>query len=123
MPKLSIFFIASSCSMPSGSLSFAPAVGEEAQRPRGGNAGVLLPQRTGRGVARVGEDLAARRLLPLVQGGEVGLRHIDLAAHLEHVGSAFDHLRDVGDRPGIGVTSSPTVPSPRVAASTSCPFS
>ena len=37
----------------------APAVGEEAQRPRGGDARVLLPQRTGGGVARIGEDLAA----------------------------------------------------------------
>ena len=124
MPKLSICFIASSCSRAERLADLAPAMGEEAQRPRRGDAGILLPQRAGRGIARVGEDLAARRFLPLVQGGEVGLRHIDLAAHFEDVGRAGDALRNIARSSAtLAVTSSPTVPSPRVAASTSSPFS
>ena len=38
----------------------APGIGEEAQRPRRGDAGILLPQRAGRGVARIDEELARR---------------------------------------------------------------
>src|SRR3982751_4826483 len=48
-----------------------PAVSEEAKRARRGDAGVLLAERAGGGVARVGEDLAARRFLPFVQRLEV----------------------------------------------------
>ena len=58
---------------------------EEAQRTGGGDGGVLLAQRSGGGVARIGEDLAARLAsLPRVERGEIGLGHVDLAAHLEH---------------------------------------
>ena len=99
-PKPSICSIASSCVRAERLADLAPAMREEAQRPRRGDARVLLPQRSRRGVARVGENLAARRLLPLVERGEVGLRHIDLAAHLEHVGRAGDALRDVARSSG-----------------------
>src|SRR3546814_1501819 len=61
---------------------FALAMGEEPQRPRGGNGGILLAQRPGGCVARIGEDLAAGRLLPDVEGREIGLGHVDLAPHL-----------------------------------------
>ena len=46
----------------------APAIGEEAERPRGRDRGVELPQRAGRGVARIGEELPGRRFgLALVE--------------------------------------------------------
>ena len=48
----------------------APAVGEEAQRPRRGNRGILLAKRARRGVARIRENLSARRLLPLVKAAK-----------------------------------------------------
>ena len=87
----------------------APAPGEEAQRPRRGDRGVLLAQRPGGGVARVGE--LARVLAggfglgeqAGVEAGEIGLGHIDLAAHLEDVGRVGgEALRDVGDVRDIG---------------------
>src|SRR6185437_6458746 len=46
---------------------FAPGIGEEAERTRRRDLGILLAQRARRGVARVGANLAAGRLLPLVQ--------------------------------------------------------
>ena len=58
---------------------------------------VELAQRAGGGIARVGEDLAAGGLLPRVQRGEIRVRHVDLAAHLEHVRAAFRPLSCVGD--------------------------
>ena len=36
----------------------APGIGEEAERARGGDRRVLLAQRAGGGIARIGEDLA-----------------------------------------------------------------
>ena len=82
----------------------APGIGEEAERARGGDARVLLAQRAGGGIARIGEDLLARRLLPLVELEEIGLGHVDLAAHLadfRHV-AAFELLRHVLQRADIG---------------------
>ncbi len=74
---------------------------QETQRARARHRRVFLAQRTGRGVARIGEDAFAGELL--VQGREIGLGHIDLAAHLEHVGRlAVQHLGDVGDGADIG---------------------
>ena len=70
----------------------SPAMREKAQGAPRRHTGVLLPQRTGGGVARIGElaCFLARlsRFLgqPLVQGGEIGLRHINLAADLEDIG-------------------------------------
>ena len=74
---------------------------QEAQRPRGRDLRILLAKRPRRGVARVGEDLAALRLLPLVERGESILRHIDLAAHLEDRRRAGQSLRNVGNRPHV----------------------
>ena len=48
-------------------LVICPAVGEKAERARRRHARVLLAQRAGRGIARIGEDLLARRFLALVQ--------------------------------------------------------
>ncbi len=60
----------------------ARRIGEEAQRPRGGDSGIELAQRAGGGVAWIGEDLGVRPALTRVEGGEVGPAHVDLAAHL-----------------------------------------
>ena len=68
------------------SAGLAPAPGEEAQGPRGGDRGIELAQRAGGGVARIGEGLAALFRLPLVERGEIGVAHIDLAANLEDIG-------------------------------------
>ena len=61
----------------------APGVGEETQRPPGGDPRVELAQRAGGGVARIGEDRLARRRLARVERGEIGVRHIDFAARFE----------------------------------------
>ena len=82
----------------------APGIGEETQRTRGGDAGVLLAQRAGRRIARIGEDRVAGRLLPFVQREKRLLGHIDLAAHLadlRHV-AAFEFLRHVLQRSDVG---------------------
>ena len=93
----------------------APAIGEEAERTRRRDRRVELAQRARRRVARVGEDLPAGRLLPLVEREEGGFGHVDLAAHLadRRHALAAQLVRDVGERPHVGVTSSPSVPSPR----------
>ena len=77
-----------------------PRIGEEAQRPRRRDAGVLLPQRAGRGVARIDVKLLAGGLLPLVQREEIRLGHVDLAAHLGDVRNvlALQRLRHVLQR-------------------------
>src|SRR5579862_1682216 len=58
----------------------APGIGEEAKRARGGDRRILLAERTGRRIARIGKDRVAGRLLPLVEREERLLGHIDLAA-------------------------------------------
>ncbi len=81
----------------------APAMRPEPQRPRGGDARVLLPQRARRGVARIGEQFSARFLLRRVEREKVGARHIDLAAHLEDLGRiALKRLRNITDMRDIG---------------------
>ena len=78
----------------------APAVGKEAKRARCRDRRIELAQRARRRVARVREDLAAGRLLPLIERQESGLGHVDLAADLANVGHAFaaQGIRDVGER-------------------------
>ena len=84
---------------------------------------VLLAQAAGRGVARVDEQPGAGRLGLLVHPLEAGDRQVHLAAHLEHLGhrTRFGVFRSRGTAPivaTLAVTSSPTRPSPRVAACT-----
>ena len=79
----------------------APGIGEEAQRPRRADPGVELAQRSGRGIARVGEGPAAGLGLPRVQRREIGMAHVGLAAHLEHLRRAAQLLGDVADRAGV----------------------
>ena len=79
----------------------------------------------GRGVARVGERRLARLGQPLVQLLERGDRQEHLAAHLEHVRHSRCRTAGAGTAAMVrmfGVTSSPVVPSPRVAARTSAPL-
>src|SRR4029077_6677701 len=45
----------------------APGIGEEAERPRRRHRRILLAQRTGSGVARIDEQLAASVLLALIE--------------------------------------------------------
>ena len=64
----------------------AERVGPEVQRPLRRHRRVLLAQRAGGGVARVDEEPLPQLGLALVHRLELGDRHVDLAAHLEHVG-------------------------------------
>ena len=82
----------------------APGISEETERARGGDGGVLLAQRAGGRIARVGKDGVAGRLLPLVELEEIGLGHIDLAAHLADFRNAlaFELLGHVLQRADIG---------------------
>ena len=79
---------------------FPPAIGEEAERPGSGDRRIELAQRARRRVARIGENLLAGRLLPLVEREEGGFGHVDLAPHLADVGHPFaaQLIRDVGER-------------------------
>ncbi|MCY1308371.1 hypothetical protein D9M70_583760 [compost metagenome] len=81
----------------------APGIGEEAQLAAGRHLGVELPQRAGSGVARVDvERLALRRHFG-VERGKIGFRHVDFAAHLDHIGRARrQRLRDHADGADIG---------------------
>ncbi len=81
---------------------FPPAMREEAQRASGRDRRVFLAQRASGSVARVGEDLAARRLLPSVQRLKVRFRHVHFAAHFQHVERVLNVLRNVRDRPRVG---------------------
>ena len=80
----------------------APGVGEEPQRTGGGDPGIELAQRSGGRVARVGEGPGAGLRLAGVEGGEIRVAHIDLAADLEHGGGAGQGLGDVVDGAGVG---------------------
>ena len=77
----------------------APGIGEEPERARGGDGRIELAQRACRRIARIGEHLLARGLLAFVQLEEIGLGHIDLAAHLDDVGDmrTVQPVRNLGD--------------------------
>ncbi len=69
----------------------APTMRKESQRAAGGDGGVLLPQRSRRSVARVGELPRLFRVIglreqALIERDEVRLRHINLTPDLEQVG-------------------------------------
>ena len=87
----------------------APAMGEEPQRPAGGDGGVLLAQRAGGGIARIGELARLFRIVglgeqALVERHEVALGHVDFAAYLEQVGDvgAGQPLGNIADGADIG---------------------
>ena len=82
----------------------APGISEEAERPRRRDRRVVLPQRAGRGVARIGKELPAGLRLLAVEREEGGFGHVDFAAHLAHRrhAFAFEPLRNVLQRFHIG---------------------
>jgi hypothetical protein len=84
-------------------LDAADAVDDGVQGAGGGDPGVLLPQRAGRRVARVGEGGLARVQQRLVQLGERRDRHEHLAAHLQdgRVAGPGQASRDGGDGPDV----------------------
>ena len=88
-------------------LDVADAVADHRQRTLGRLRRVLLPQRTGRRVAGVGESALARRRTVGVEPVEFTDGNVDLAADLEHVGNRvlvgkLEFMRDVGDGAGVG---------------------
>ena len=84
-------------------LDEADAVGDHGEGALGGLRRVLLAQGTGGGVARVDEGLFPGLDAGLVEGGEVGDREVDLAAHLDACGNgAGQRVRDRGDRARVG---------------------
>ena len=124
MPQPSIRFIAIELRLGQRLADLAPAMGEEAQRPRRGDRRILLPQRAGGGVARVGEDLAARSL-PAARSrrrSRPSTYRLRRAPRTRRARPARRCGMSAMVRT-LAVTSSPTVPSPRVAARTSSPFS
>src|SRR5207244_12385392 len=70
-------------------------VNVRAQSPRRGELGVLLPQRSGRGVARIGELLFF--VQPFVELLEVFFRDVDLAANFEALHFRVDAQRQCAD--------------------------
>ena len=109
-------------------LALADAVDEHAQLAARGDARVLLPQRSGRRVARVGEGRLARLDELRVEVAERLDREEHLAAHLDErrhrvvgVARARSGCRSMVRT--LCVTSSPVRPSPRVSARVRRPFS
>ena len=62
---------------------FAPGIGEKLQRAGAGDFGIELAQRTGGGIARIGEN---PRALARIQRREIGMGHIDLAPDFQDLG-------------------------------------
>ena len=84
-------------------LDEADTVGDHREGALGGLCRVLLAQRSGGRVARVDESLFPGLDAGLVEGGEVGDREVDLAAHLDAGGNgAGQGLRDRGDGSRVG---------------------
>ena len=84
-------------------LDEADAVGDHREGALGGFGGVLLAQRAGGGVACVDEGLFPGLDAGLIEGGEVGDREVDLAAHLDSRGNcSVQGLRDRGDGSRVG---------------------
>ena len=79
-------------------LGGAEAVAPHRERPLGGELRVELADRAGGRVARVHERRQPGLGAALVEGGEVGQRHVDLAAHLEQRRGVLDPQGDRGDR-------------------------
>ena len=91
------------------------AIGEKSERPLRRNGRVQLAHCAGGGVARVDEGFLAALALGLIQPLEVGTRHVDLAPDKRKGICRMVRM--------LCVTSSPTSPSPRVAACTNTPAS
>ena len=100
-------------------------VGEQAELAPAALARVEQLERAGGEVARVGVGLLAARAVVVVEAGEVGLAHVDLAARLEQCGGGVGRPGAAGRRRWcwrLCVTSSPLSPSPRVAPTSRTPL-
>ena len=96
------------------------------ERPGRGDRGVLLAQRSRRGVPRVGEQAGARLELRARSAPRTpraaGRPRRGPRRPRERTGGRVEPVRDVARSVAtFAVTSSPTTPSPRVAAWTSAP--
>jgi len=91
------------------------------QAARGGDLGFEEAQRSGRGVARIGEAGKPALVALRVQPFERAPVHDRLAAHLERGSQVSDAQGRERMVRAFSVTSSPTEPSPRVTACTSRP--
>ena len=88
---------------PRSSLSRAELVRPEGQLPAGRDLRVFLPQRSGRRVARIGEEAPARLGLAAVELLEGGQGHVQLAPDLEHGrAAAAVEVETLGDHPHRG---------------------
>ena len=84
-------------------LHFAERIGVERERPLRGHARILLPQRAGSAVARIGQRLAAGLAHACVVGFEIGARQDHFTAHFQHGGRAFGKLtRNRANRAQVG---------------------
>lgn len=81
--------------------SLTEAVSEEGERSLGGDGEVLLAQRSGSGVARVGEGLASGGPLGGVESEKVGLTHEDLAVDLDVRRCILDPQGQLADCAGL----------------------
>ena len=81
-----------------------PGIGEEAQRPLGGDTRIELAERTGSRIARIRKHLPTGLGLRRVEPAEILGAEIDLAAHLDHIryARALELMRDLADRADIG---------------------
>ena len=80
-----------------------PPVSPKLQRTLRRDLRIFLTEGPGGGIARVGKEFAPRLLLHLIERCKVGARHVDLAAHFEHLGHTCRQLlRNIGDMASIG---------------------
>ena len=79
----------------------APGVGEEFQRARSGNTRIELAQRPGGRITRIGEGLLTLLRVARVEGREIRVAHVDLAADFEDRRSPRDSLRNIRDGAGV----------------------
>ena len=79
-------------------LRLAEAVKDRVQRPFGHEARVQLLERAGGGVARIGENLLARRRALGIEFLEPARVMIDFAAHFQHAGRPAREIRSGMER-------------------------
>ena len=63
-----------------------PCIGKKFERPLFGNFRVQLAQAARRRIARIGKYFTTGSFLARIQGSEIGMAHINLAAHFNNVG-------------------------------------
>ena len=66
-----------------------PGIRKKFKRPLFGHFRVKMAQTTGRRIARIGKYFAAFGFLPFIQGREIGMAHINLAAHFNNIRNAL----------------------------------